>query len=134
LASAGAGYRTLVLQFVLTGGSGFSGNLVLSVNSSATSPYTMYNTGSTTASTSTAATAVPLATSLNTTTGNKFTIEFPNWDGGTPTFYISGGIGATGNQSRWGVASTQNAITDIAIASSSSWGSLAVTYTLYGVK
>lgn len=134
LSSAAAGYRKIVLQFVVgsTGGTGFSGNLVLGVNNFVTTPYTMYNVGSTTATVSTSATSVPIATGV--TAGNKITIEFPNWDGGTPTIYISGGTGATASQSRWGVASTQSAIDSITITASTSWGNLPVTYALYGVK
>jgi hypothetical protein len=128
-------YKKLVVQFVITNiaATGFGGTLSLGVNSLPTTPYTFYNVGSGTANVSTSATLVPLTGTLSL--GNKFTIEFPNWDGAIPTIRFFSGQGTTATQSRWGVASTDSAISAISILSSTgTWGTLGVQYWFYGVK
>jgi hypothetical protein len=109
----------------------FSGAVNLTVNSAATAPYTLYLTGSTTAVTSTAGTAIPLSNGTPQTS-DLHTVEMPNYYGTHPMMYISGGNSTA--QVRWGIASTAAAITQVSFSAGTTWGTAVGNAYLYGVN
>jgi hypothetical protein len=124
-------YKKLVVQIVFTSMGTFSGSVQLTVNSSATCAYTLYLTGSTTATVNTAATAVPLSNGTPQVS-DIHTVEFPNYSGTHPMIYVSGGNSTA--QVRWGVASTTAAITQLSFSAGTTWGTAIGNAYLYGVN
>lgn len=124
-------YRKLVVQIVFTSMGTFSGAVNLTVNSAATTPYTLYLTGSTSAVTSTVGTAIPLSNGTPQVS-DLHTVEMPNYYGTHPMMYISGGNSTS--QVRWGIASTAAAITQVSFSAGTTWGTAIGNAYLYGVN
>jgi hypothetical protein len=130
-------HKKLVVQIVFTNVGSLSGTFFMSVNSSSSVSYTAYSTGSTTSSVATASTpGIALtASTISPTTGNIYTVEIPNYTSLNPTMWMSGGVGASGQSSRWGLGSTTSAITQVSFgAVTNTWTGATGTAYLYGVN
>lgn len=126
-------YKKLVVQITFTATGSLSGAIQMTVNSAATISSTIYSTGSTTATVTTAGTSIVLSSGAPTV-GDLMTVEIPNYAQTRPTMWISGGTGASSASSRWGVASTSAAITQITFtAGAGSFTGATGTAYLYGV-
>jgi len=130
-------YKKLVVQIVFTNIGGLAGTFSMSVNSRSPVPYTAYSTGSTTSTISTGSAAgVALTPStIAPTTTNIYTIEMPNYTSPNPTMWVSGGVGAIAYSSRWALASTTSAITQVSFeATTNTWTGATGTAYVYGVN
>ena len=127
-------YKKLIVQIIFTNIGSITGNLQMTVNSGATVSSTIYNTGSTTATVSTAGTSIPLSNGVPTA-GDMITIEISNYANTRPTMWISGSTGASAQSARWGIAATSAAITSITFtASAGTFTSATGTAYLYGIN
>ena len=127
--SASSGYKMLVLQVKMT--SSCPNSITMTVNTSGNIAYTLYLVGSTTATVSTA--GVSLSLNNGSSAANDImVVEMPNWTSSKPLFRVAG-VTASTNQARWGVGSSNNAVTQIGVSGLATSGVTGTAY-LYGVN